>query len=81
MIVAESVALSYYINATDVTPSVAPAIALAVTPLLLLGLISVVASRGRIRVTVSIGDCQVCVFLFRGLLDIVENSQRGSLLT
>ena len=48
MIVAESVALSYSIIVTDVTPAVANNIALAVTPLLLLGLILVVASRGRI---------------------------------
>ena len=59
--VAESVALSYSINVTAITPSVAPAIAPAVTPLLLLGLISSVASRGRIRVMVSILDCQDCV--------------------
>ena len=51
-------ALSYSINAPDANPDVAPAIAPAVNPLLSLGLISVVASRGRIRVTVSIGDCQ-----------------------
>ena len=53
--------LSYFINATAVTPAVAPDIAPAVTPLLSLGLLSVVASRGRIRVTVSIGDCQARV--------------------
>ena len=47
-IIAESVALSYSINAPAVTPDVAPAIAPSVTPLLSLGLISVVASRGRI---------------------------------
>ena len=39
--------------AAAVTPAVAPAIAPAVTPLLLLGLFTVVASRGRIRVTIS----------------------------
>ena len=55
-------ALAYSLNATDVAPSAAPDIAPAVTPLLLLGLILVVASRGRIRVTVSISDCQVHVF-------------------
>ena len=37
--------------------AVDPAVAPAVTPLLLLGLFTVVASRGRIRVTVSISDC------------------------
>ena len=57
MIVAESVDLSQSINTSAVTPSVAPAIAPSVTPLVLLGLILVVASRGIIRVTVSIGDC------------------------
>ena len=78
-------AISYYINAPavapDIAPAIAPAIAPDVTPLLSLGLFTVIASRSRIRVTVSIGDCQACVFLFRGLFDIVENSQRGSLLT
>ena len=54
-------ALSYSINTPAVTPAVAPDIALAVTTLMSLGLISVVASRGIIRVTVSIGDCQVHV--------------------
>ena len=53
--------ISYYINAPAVTPAVAPAIAPAVTPLLLLVLFTVVASIGRIRVMVSIGDCQACV--------------------
>ena len=62
MIVCEFVALSYSIIITYVTSSVAPAIAPAVTPLLLLGLILVVATIGRIRVTVLIGDCQACVF-------------------
>ena len=50
-------AISYYINA----PDVATAIALIVTALLLLGLISVVASRVIIGVTVFIGDCQARV--------------------
>ena len=54
-------ALSYSINAPAVTPAVAPAIATAVTPLLSIGLILVVSSRDRIRVTVSIGDCQARV--------------------
>ena len=54
-------AVSYSINAPDVTPDIAPDIAPAVTPLLSLELFTVVASRGRIRVTVSIGDCQVRV--------------------
>ena len=53
--------LSYSINNTAVTPAVAPAIALAVTPLMLLGLISVVSLRGRIRVMVYISECQVRV--------------------
>ena len=61
MIVAESVSLTYFINAPDVTPAVAPDIALAVTPLLSLGLFTVVSSRGIIRVRVSIGDCQAHV--------------------
>ena len=39
-----------------VTPDVAPDISPAVTPLLLLVLFTVVASRGRIRVTVDISD-------------------------
>ena len=48
-------------NTPDVTPAVAPAIAPAVTPLLSLGLLTIVASRGRIWVTVFIGDCQARV--------------------
>ena len=64
MIIAKYVALSYSINVTDVTPDVAPAIAPAVTPLMLLGLISFVASRGRIRVTVFISDFQSRVSSF-----------------
>ena len=44
-----------------VTDAIAPAIAPAVTPLLLLGFLTVIASRGRIRVTVSIGECQARV--------------------
>ena len=47
--------------ATAVTLAVAPAITTAVTPLLLLELFTFVASRCRIRVTVSIGDCQARV--------------------
>ena len=54
-------ALSYSIKDTAVTPAVAPTIAPTVTPLLSLVLISVVASRGRIRVTVFFGDCQAHV--------------------
>ena len=42
---------------TDINPDIAP----DVIPLLLLGLILVVVSRGRIRVTFSIGDCQARV--------------------
>ena len=53
--------LTFSINAPDVTPDVDPAIALAVTPLLSLGLFTVVSSRGIIRVRVSIGDCQAHV--------------------
>ena len=60
MIVAESVALSYLINAPAITrsiaPDITPAIAPAVTPLLSFGLFRVVDSRGRIWVTVFIGD-------------------------
>ena len=59
--VAESVALSYSITATAITPDFAPAIAPAVTSLLSLGLFTVVASRGRIRVTVFISDFQARV--------------------
>ena len=80
MIVAESVALSYSINDPDVTPAVAPDIATAVTPLLSLGLILVVASRVRIMVTVSIGDCQARVSSSSGVFEFVENSSGGSLL-
>ena len=47
--------------ATAVTPDIAPSIAPSVTPLLLLGLFTVEASRGRIWVTVFIGDCQARV--------------------
>ena len=54
-------ALSHSINAPAVTPDVAPGIDPAVTPLLSLGLFMVVALRGRIRVTVSIGDYQARV--------------------
>ena len=54
-------ALSYSINSPAVTPDVSPDIAPAVTPLLSLGLLTVIASRGIIRVTVSIGDCQARV--------------------
>ena len=43
--------------AAAVTPDVAPAIAPTFTPLMLLGFFTVVTSRGRIRVTVSIDDC------------------------
>ena len=50
-------AIYYYINA----PAVAPVIASAVTLLLTIGLILVVALRGRIKVTVFIGDCQARV--------------------
>ena len=56
MIVADSVALSYSINATSGTLDVAPSIAPAVNPLPSLGLISVIALRCRIRVTFFIGD-------------------------
>ena len=55
-IVVDSVAPYYSIKTTDITPAVTPAIAPALTPLLLLELKSVTASRGRIRVTVSISD-------------------------
>ena len=58
MIVAESVALSQSINAFVVTP----AIASIVTALLTLGLFTVVASIGRIKVTVFISDYQVHVY-------------------
>ena len=61
MIVAESVPLSYAINAINISDAISPAIAPAVTPLLSLGFISVVTLRGRIRVMVSIGDCQARV--------------------
>ena len=61
MIVAESVAISYSFNAPSVTRDIAPAIAHAFTPQLLLGFFTVVSSRGRIRVTVFIGDCPVHV--------------------
>ena len=54
-------ALSQSINTPAVTPAVAPAIIPTVNQLLLLGLILVVASRGRINVTVFIGDCQARV--------------------
>ena len=54
-------AISYYINATAVTTYVTPDIASAVTPLLSLGLFTVVASSVRIRVLVSIGDCWAAV--------------------
>ena len=57
-------ALSYFINTIAVTNAIAPAISLGVTPLLSFGLFTVVASRGRIRVKVSIGDCQARVSLF-----------------
>ena len=53
-------ALSQYINA----PSVAPAIDTDVTALLTLGLFTVVTSRGRIKVTVFIGDSQARVSYF-----------------
>ena len=59
--VAESVDLSKSINAPVVTPDVVPATAPAVTPLLSLGLFMVVASRGRIWVTVFICDFQARV--------------------
>ena len=49
--------ISYYINAPDVAPAIAP----IVTPLLLFGFFTVVASRGRIKVTVFIGDWQARV--------------------
>ena len=61
MIVADSMALSQSINVPDFTPAVAPAIAPTVTPLLLLGLFTAVASRGRIRLTVFISDFQARV--------------------
>ena len=64
---------SYFINAPDVTPLLL---------LLSIGLFTVVASRVRIRVTVSIGDCQACVSsLPTVVFDTVENSQGGKLLT
>ena len=50
-------ALSQHINAPDVTPNIAP----IVTALMTLGLFMVVASRGRINVTVFIGECQARV--------------------
>ena len=61
--------ISYSINAPAVTPAVTPAIAPAINPdiapdvipLLSLGLILVVVSRGRIRVTFFICDCQARV--------------------
>ena len=52
-----SVALFY----PAVTPDIFPDIDHAVTPLISFGLSTLVASRGRIWVTVSIGDCQACV--------------------
>ena len=57
MIVADSVALSQSINAPTVTPDIASIIIALPT----LGLFAVVASRGRIKVTVFIGDCQARV--------------------
>ena len=55
--------------------------------LLLLGLFTVIASRGRIRVTVSIGGCQVRVFLhiavfnnIIGMFGVVGKSQGGNLI-
>ena len=54
-------AIYYYINAPDISPAVAPDNTPAVTPLMLLVLFTFVASRGRIWVTVSIGDCQARV--------------------
>ena len=54
--VISSMLLSCCSAAAAVTPDVAPAIAPAFTPLLSLGFFTAVASRGRIRVTVSIGD-------------------------
>ena len=59
---AESVAISYSINDIAISAADTPAIATVVTPLLSLGLISVVASRGKIRLKVSIGDFQEPVF-------------------
>ena len=50
-------ALSQSINAPAVTPAIAP----IVTVLLTLGLFTVVASIGIIKVTVFIGDCQARV--------------------
>ena len=50
-------ALSQSINAPAVTPDIDPAF----TPLLSLLLFTVVDSRGRIKVTVSVGDCQARV--------------------
>ena len=52
-----SVALSQSINDTVVIPAISP----IVTALLTLELFTVVASRGRIKVTVFIGDCQARV--------------------
>ena len=46
--------LSQSINVTDVDPAITP----IVTLLMSLGLFTVVASRGRIKITVFIGDCQ-----------------------
>ena len=57
-LIAESVDLSQSINDPAVTTAITPAITPAATPLLLLGLFMVIASRGRIWVTVFICDCQ-----------------------
>ena len=50
-------AISQSINTPVVTPDIAP----IVTALLTIGLFTVFASRGRIKVTVFIGDCQAHV--------------------
>ena len=64
MIVAESVALSQSIKASAVTPVIAPIF----TPLLSLGLILVVATIGRMKVTVSsVTIRRVCLSPQRGV--------------
>ena len=61
-IVAESMALSQSTNAPDFTTAIIPVVTPAATPLLSLGLISFVASRGRIMVKVFIGEVQARVY-------------------
>ena len=65
-------ALSQSINDPDVTPAIAP----VVTALLLLGLILVVASRGKICVMVFISDIRSDSSDDSRSIDIVRNSYR-----